>query len=363
MEISIIRIALFSLAQMIATFGSAQQNINVSGIVKDSIDNAEISYTTVAISGTSVGTVTDQHGHFSLTLTPDMSKETITISCLGYESKRIRASDMKASENIFFLHRKAFSFHEITVSPKKKKEITAKMIEKMMAKISGPLYISKYETSTFLYWAFLDDICAHDDTACEEAGFHPIHTTYTTQYGSCDYQCQVAVCNSRSESWPVSDINYEGAKQFCLWLTKKYAQFKNRKFKNAIFRLPTSAEWTYAAQGGSKVKTRFPWPGDSAYYYRPNDTLRTWFAIYYDTTAKSQNYGGGYCSVFAGYKNKFGLANVCSNASEMVQEKGVYKGGCSMDVIENIGIYAPQEPNRKDPDYYIGFRFAMELKH
>ena len=332
--------------------------IEISGTLLDSSDKSPVSFATVSISGTTTGATSDQTGHFDLTVPAEHSSGILTLSCLGYETRQISMADVRPSGNVFILRRRAFRFREVTVYPGYKLEITAKMIESMMAKISDTLYICKYETPRYLYRAFLEDICKLNDPACEEAGYHPDLTNY---HGINGYQAQVTSLNGKGflENIPVSDITYEGAKQFSLWLTKKYSQFKNRKFKNAVFRLPTSAEWTFAAQGGGKTKTRFPWTGDSAYYYRPNDTIRTYFVLYNDSTDKAHSGAGSLFRVLSGYKNRFGLFNICGNVAEMVQERGVYKGGCAMDKIENIGIYAPQAPARKEPDYFIGFRVAM----
>jgi formylglycine-generating enzyme required for sulfatase activity len=361
------RTVLSTIFQFITIFCYAQQTKIVSGTIKDSFDNATVSYASIAVAGSNTGTLSDSNGYFKLTLTDEQSNGLLTISCLGYLSQKVKVADIKPSGNILFLQRTAFVMREIAVSPSQKMELTAKMIEQMMARISDTLYMCKYEVPRYLYRAFLQDICANGDSACEEAGFHYTQTTYHGKFG---YQSQVAIYNIKeglADKLPVSDITYEGARQFCLWLTKRYSEFKNRKFKNAVFRLPASSEWTYAAQGDSRLKTRFPWPGDSAYYYRPgdtlhchpNDSLRVYYVLYDGGIYRSENLGGAYFSVFSGHKYKYGLKNILGNAAEMVQEKGIYRGGSSMDKLENIGIYAPQDPDRKDPDYFIGFRFAM----
>jgi formylglycine-generating enzyme required for sulfatase activity len=363
MKRTIIKIILLNLVQIMATICYSQQKINITGIIKDSIDQTEVPFAMVAVSGIDIAIVADKDGSFTICLPAEKSAGTLTITCMGYEKKVINIADIKASNPEFLLHRKEFSFHEITVSPKKKREITAAMIEKMMAKISDTFYMSKYKTSLYLYHAFLEDICMSDPKTCEEAGFHYNDKYPEHQFG---YHTQIAYLNWTGpigESFPVSDITYEGAQQFCLWLTKKYSEFKKRKYKNAVFRLPSSNEWTYTAQGGAKEKTRFPWQGELPYYYPAHDTARRYYVRYMGSFDTTNGYFWGPSQVNSGYANKFGIINVCGSVSEMVLEKGLYKGGCTVDKTENIGIYAPQEPNRKDPDFFIGFRVAMEVKH
>ena len=364
MKCRIIKVALLSLIQITATFCYSQQNISISGTIKDSINKAEIPFAAVAMPGTSIGTVSDINGHFSLSIAPGLSRDTITISCIGYETRQVTGSDINPTENIFFLRRRSYSYHEVIVSPKEKRKITAKMIEKMMAKISDTLYISKYETSLYLYNAFLEDISGSDQKACDEAGFH-YNDKYDNKYPEnqfYSYQSQMMDLNWTGllgESFPVSDITHEGAQQFCIWLTKKYSEFKNRKYKNAVFRLPSSIEWSYAAQGGTNQQTRFPWRGDLPYYYTQHDTVRRYYVRYMGSFDTTNGFFWGKNQVSYGYANKLGLLNVCGSVSEMVLEQGIYRGGCVMDKLENVGIYAPQEPNRKDPDFFIGFRVAM----
>ena len=115
--------------------------------------------------------------------------------------------------------------------------------------------------------------------------------------------------------YPVVGINWNQAKAFCEWRTMKKNAFQKTKNKDLVpeFRLPTEAEWEYAARGGLQGAT-FPWGGP----YTKND--RGCFM------ANFKPMRGDYAVDQALYTvegdayeaNDFGLFNMSGNVAEWV---------------------------------------------
>lgn len=68
------------------------------------------------------------------------------------------------------------------------------------------------------------------------------------------------------DDYPVVGVTWKQATAFCHWRTKLYNEYQNRFGQVEVhdYRLPTEAEWEYAARGGEE-RTLYPWGN---YYVR-----------------------------------------------------------------------------------------------
>lgn len=104
--------------------------------------------------------------------------------------------------------------------------------------------IGKYEISVSEYLACVDaKACRHPEWL-EPDGMHNIHTGAGVTYKS--------IGNSVSDAGqPIVGISWDDAKAYTEWLTK---------ITGKVYRLPSEAEWEYAARGGTN--TAYWWGND-----------------------------------------------------------------------------------------------------
>ena len=180
--------------------------------------------------------------------------------------------------------------------------------------------------------------------------------------------------------YPVVGISWEQAKAFCNWRTK----FKNddqksrdRQFVNK-FRLPTEAEWEYAARGGIESGT-YPWGGpyvisDTGCFmanFKPQRGDYAADAALYTVEAKSYE------------PNDFNLYNMAGNVSEWTNSsydpsaydyvstmnpnggdqsntRKVIRGGSWKDVAYFLQVSTRDYEYSDSVRSYIGFRTVQD---
>ncbi len=182
------------------------------------------------------------------------------------------------------------------------------------------------------------------------------------------------------KSYPVTGISWENAVMYCNWLsniemlTSCYTiERKGNKFivtcdfSAAGYRLPTEAEWEYAAKGGVRSK-EFLFSGSN------NPFVVAWFA---ENSKKKQHKSGEL------EPNELGIYDMTGNVSEWcwdfydknyyktspinnpkgqkIGQKRVYKGGNGKNklIFSKISRRFSKLPTETDPD--IGFRVVRKM--
>jgi formylglycine-generating enzyme required for sulfatase activity len=160
--------------------------------------------------------------------------------------------------------------------------------------------------------------------------------------------------------YPAVGMKYEGAVEYCKWLTKVYNEFAERKFKKVIFRLPTEWEWMESAKGMPDMI--LPWYGAYAY-----DSKGKYYCNIKCGMGNYTDDGGAQTLVNGHYQpNKIGLYDVIGNVAEMAiswdknkKDSVVIKGGSWADEIQDC--YITKRQSYKAPGCRVGFRVYMEI--
>jgi formylglycine-generating enzyme required for sulfatase activity len=246
---------------------------------------------------------------------------------------------------------------------------TIKALEKGLKKIKGNLYACETEVTNAQYENFLMDLV-------KNKAFDYLETCKTSKT---DWRSRLPElhrglsdsivfrhCHPDEGRAPVQNISQEAARLYCEWITNVYNQsnHKRKDFRRVRFRLPSEAEWEYAATVGHPVNP-YPWEGD-----RVTNT-KGCFLGNFEVSAEKPcdecpkgacfDNDGGFFPVMAGtyFPNDFGLYNISGNVAEMVGEPGIAKGGSWEDKPEQCKTSSRKTFDRPSPS--IGFRVFMEV--
>ena len=217
-------------------------------------------------------------------------------------------------------------------------------------------YIGKFEVTVGLFRTFINETNYRTDADKEGWSYVWTGSSWEKKNGvnwKCDANGKVR--SSSEDNHPVIHVSWNDAEAFCEWLARKTSQ---------TFRLPTEAEWEYAARGGNK---------SNGYKYSGSNSIDN-VAWYTKTTndsgtkpvgTKSPNELGIYdmsgnvwewCQDWYGKYSSSSQSNPTgsSSGSNRVLRGGswnYYAGNCRVSF--RIGSY----PDRRNS--YLGFRLVL----
>jgi len=279
------------------------------------------------------------------------------------------------TSGIFLLLGTLTSF-KIQLSP----DPTAKTIQQAMAKVNDSLYVGKYEVSNLEYRHFLNEIATKDQSLTEKYKVDSIKWPDDLRYSE-----PMVTINQRYHrhpvfaDYPVVNISYEAAIEYCKWLTELYNSDTKRKFRKVVFTLPLENEWTVAAQGG-RSNSIFPWGqyylvNKKGFYmcnfkpvgdpYIVKDSLGNPVIINYNGEANihSAEFPPGKTfytmNVRSFSPNDLGVYNMCGNVAEMTLKDGYAIGGSWNSYGGEINTKSIKQYQYPSPE--VGFRVFMKI--
>jgi formylglycine-generating enzyme required for sulfatase activity len=253
-------------------------------------------------------------------------------------------------------------------------ELTVNEIEKSVSKISNTLYAGKYEVSNEVYRAFENELRRNNKAELLKVTLPDSQNWTNKDFYNVPY-VEYYYRHPAYRNYPMVNVSYEAANLFCQWLTDTYNQNPRRKFKKVLFRLPTQKEWEVAAKAGNENAV-YSWGNTLIQNNKPMcnylcigeetivyDTLRKKYVVDLNRTngTMALNDNADVTAPVASYQpNKLGIYNMCGNVAEMVDEKGMARGGSYRNPggevrIESISHYQKSASN-------LGFRYFMEVK-
>jgi len=161
-------------------------------------------------------------------------------------------------------------------------------------------YMGKYEVTWDLYNEFLSQymILAREGRPLPPVERLADAVSYPTPIYDIEAGPALERMGGRNAGYPAVLMSHFAAKQFTKWLSGRTGRF---------YRLPTEAEWEYAARAGSKT----------AYFFGDDARQLDDYAWYYDN-ADLEDGDVGYRKVGQKKPNPFGLYDIYGNVAEMV---------------------------------------------
>ena len=116
---NLVRIGFLAVFFAIISGGMAQENhVTVCGVLKDAKSGDKISFASITVPGTGIGTVSNSDGEFILKVNKSLDAEYFEVSHLGFATAKFKISELTGAQKIFFLEIQPVQLKEIPVIPK-----------------------------------------------------------------------------------------------------------------------------------------------------------------------------------------------------------------------------------------------------
>jgi sulfatase modifying factor 1 len=209
-------------------------------------------------------------------------------------------------------------------------------------------------------------------------------------------QTRLYFSHASYNDYPVVGVTWKQATAFCFWRTSNSDYYQGKPGKkdqkiDGIYRLPTEAEWEYAARGNSKINAMYPWgspytktkegrlmanfkPGRGDYFGGDNKAdniyttkIKSFTENGYKLFDMAGNVAEWTSSVYyEGSSNFTGdfSPDVQYNAKEedpILMKRKVTRGGSWKDIAYNCQVSTRNYEYQDTAKSYIGFRCVLSM--
>ena len=108
---------LFLLFAIYGTTYSQNAFVTVNGQLKDAKTGEKINYATISVPNTSIGTVSNSDGEFTLKVNTTLNAEYFEVSHISYATAKFKISDAVGKEKTFYLDLQPIQLKEISIVP------------------------------------------------------------------------------------------------------------------------------------------------------------------------------------------------------------------------------------------------------
>ncbi|UBM58405.1 formylglycine-generating enzyme family protein [Marinilongibacter aquaticus] len=250
----------------------------------------------------------------------------------------------------------------------------------------NPFYMDDTEITNNEYRAFVNFMMADSVSVLGEeyimTKIYPDTTVWKKDFTfhNGDQMTENYFSSPAFDEYPVVGVTWDAAQYFSDWRTNQYNAYRveNNQFKSPSFRLPSEAEWEWAARGG-REGAKYPWGNPYV-----SNAKGCFMANFKPFRGNYRADGFAYTAPANAFDpNDFGLYNMAGNVAEWTQDafsesympitwdmnptfddpnepRKVVKGGSWKDVAYFLETGTTTFEYQNVAKSYIGFRNVMD---